>query len=286
LLALFLVNGACQRSQFATTTRHSSNGKITYVNHYPSERTKSSKVKSSKSHLKESNGQNNSLAPDRTGVVNLSEPEITTINPAPISRNENLIASTSNEPAIITEKKEQIVPVNELILSLKKHYGFNMGNSFPDTLKSNMQKKGKTNDSITQQEIKFTNGYEATVKIISQSQDTLKYHLINEPDVVRTVLMGQIEAIYQVVPYSGKEQVADTRKTEPLSIVAFICSILAFVPVYGIPFALLAIIFGAVSLRRIFRNEERFKGGSFAYYSLVIGILIIEWTIKHYLLNI
>ena len=124
------------------------------------------------------------------------------------------------------------------------------------------------------------------MKIIQQSHDTLKYHLIYDPEVLRSAMMEQVDTIFQVESYSHKEKVVDTRKTEPLGVVGFICSILGFVPVYGIPFALLAIIFGEVSIRRIYRNQERFKGGNLAYYGLIIGSMIIEWTIIHYCLPI
>jgi hypothetical protein len=261
LLALFLVNGACQRSQFSTTTRHSSNGKVTYVNHYPAERSKSSKFKYPKNHLTETKAQNNSMAPDRTGVVNLPEPEITTINPAPMSDYENLIASTSSEPAIIAEKKEQ--------------------NSLPDTLKSNMPKMGTTNDSITQQVIKFKNGQKETVRITSQSRDTLKYELLSEQGVVRFVMMEQVDTILLVkISNPIKAKVADTRKTEPLGKWGFISSLIGFIPLIGIPFALLAIVFGAVSLHKIHRHPEKFNTDKgFAYASLFLGILGIAFSI-------
>ena len=268
-------------SKFSTTTRHSSNGKVTYVNHYPAERSKSSKFKYPKNHLTETKAQNNSMAPDRTGVVNLPEPEITTINPAPMSDYENLIASTSSEPAIIAEKKEQIIPVNELILSLKKHYGFNMCNSLPDTLKSNMPKMGTTNDSITQQVIKFKNGQKETVRITSQSRDTLKYELLSEQGVVRFVMMEQVDTILLVkISNPIKAKVADTRKTEPLGKWGFISSLIGFIPLIGIPFALLAIVFGAVSLHKIHRHPEKFNTDKgFAYSSLFLGILGIAISI-------
>jgi len=140
LIVLFLVMGACQRSQFSTTTRKYQNGKVTYINHYSTERTKSLKVTVHKSHLKETEAQNNSIASDRTGVQNLPEPEIATLDPAPISQNENLIASTSDEPSIIAVNDNRIA------------------NLYPDTTKRITPSKGTINDSIIQNVIKFKNG--------------------------------------------------------------------------------------------------------------------------------
>ena len=93
---------------------------------------------------------------------------------------------------------------------------------------------------------------------------------------MRLVMMEQVDTILLVkISNPIKAKVADTRKTEPLGIVGFICSMLGLVPFFGIPFALLAIIFGALSLRRIRRNQERFKGKNYARTSLIIGILIM-----------
>jgi hypothetical protein len=254
---------------------------VTYINHYSVERSKSAKVKYPKNHLTETKAQNNSPAPDRTGVGNLPKPEIAKINSASMSYNENLIASNSSEPAIIAEKKEQIVPVNELILSLKKHYGFNMCNSLPDTLKSNMPKMGTTNDSITQQVIKFKNGQKETVRITSQSRDTLKYELLSEQGVVRFVMMEQVDTILLVKSAKPiKTKVVDTRKVEPIGKWGFISSLIGFIPLIGIPFALLAIVFGAVSLHKIHRHPEKFNTDKgFAYASLFLGILGIAFSI-------
>ena len=232
------------------------------ANHYHREKNKLSKGNFHKHQLNETESQLSTFSSSREDVRNSTEAEITKIKPASISPNENLIASTSNEPTLIAVRKNQMVSVNDLILSLKKHYGFNIGNSFSDTIKSKVPKKESINTGTYFQVIKFKNGHEQAVKIIQQSHDTLKYHLIYDPEVLRSAMMEQVDTIFQVESYSHKEKVVDTRKTEPLGVVGFICSILGFVPVYGIPFALLAFIFGEVSIRRIHRNQERFKGSN------------------------
>lgn len=47
-------------------------------------------------------------------------------------------------------------------------------------------------DLFAQQVIKFTNGHEEIVKLISRHGDTLKYQKISEPNVVRSVLMQNV----------------------------------------------------------------------------------------------
>jgi hypothetical protein len=251
LIALLIISGACQRSQFSTTTRHSRNGRVTYVNHYPAERTRSPKGTIHKNHSQGTEAQNNILTPGTTNVKDL---------PVPVSREENLVASTSNEPVILVEKDYRVTDLS------------------PDTTKSTKSKKRTANDSITQQVIKFKNGHKETVKIIYQSHDTLKYELIAEPGVVRSVMMDQVDSILQVkylVVKEKKEKVVDTRKKEPLGKVGFIFSIIGFLPVIGIPFSLLAIVFGAVSLHKIHRYPNRFKGKGLAKASLILGIIAI-----------
>jgi hypothetical protein len=63
-------------------------------------------------------------------------------------------------------------------------------------------------------------------------------------------------------------------KTEGLGLAGFIVS-LAGLFVLGIPFGLIGIIFGSISLTRIKRSPGRYKGRGFALTSLIIGIIDI-----------
>jgi uncharacterized membrane protein YidH (DUF202 family) len=65
------------------------------------------------------------------------------------------------------------------------------------------------------------------------------------------------------------------RKTESLGIVGFIFSILGIIPIFGLPFGILAVLFGALSLKKINRHPERYKGRGVANASLIIGILMV-----------
>jgi hypothetical protein len=65
----------------------------------------------------------------------------------------------------------------------------------------------------------------------------------------------------------------DTRKNEKWGVTGFILSIVGLVPVFGLPFAVIGVILGAVSLGRIRRNPELYKGKFFAIASLVLGII-------------
>ncbi|MEI6900288.1 MAG: DUF4190 domain-containing protein, partial [Bacteroidota bacterium] len=68
-------------------------------------------------------------------------------------------------------------------------------------------------------------------------------------------------------------------KTEKLGLVGFILSFLGVVPLIGIPFAVLAIIFGATSLKRIKRNPQKYKGKGFAIASILIGSAMLVTNI-------
>lgn len=273
LITLSMVFSACNRSQFSTTSRHYKNGKIVYINQYHSERSKFSKVKSLKGYLKETDTQNNSPASAGKNLENLYETGITKIKPARIPDDKNLIASNSNEPTIIALNKNQKFLIDDLILSLKKHKGVKTSNSNPDTTKNTAPKKGTTNDSITQTVIKYKNGQKETIRIIYQSHDTLKYQLISETNIMRTIMMEKVDSILQVKSIPGQGKVIDTRKTEKLGLVGFILSIPGLFPVFGLPFAILAVIFGARSIRKINRYPERFKGKENAHASLILGII-------------
>ncbi len=60
-------------------------------------------------------------------------------------------------------------------------------------------------------------------------------------------------------------------KTEKLGLFGFIFSFLGIIPVVGIPFGILGIVFGAISLRKITRNPAKYKGKGFAIAGMVIG---------------
>jgi hypothetical protein len=59
-------------------------------------------------------------------------------------------------------------------------------------------------------------------------------------------------------------RVVNTRKTERYGLFGFISSIPGLVPVAGLPFAVLAVILGTISLKRIQSYPERYKGKGFA----------------------
>jgi hypothetical protein len=252
LVALFVLVSSCQRSQFSTTTRQYKNGKVTYVNNYHKERNRTSKGKSHKNHLKETEKRNSISAIEKTEKHNLTEPKVTEINPVPI---QDLIASTSNEPLIIELTENQ-----ELINAI----------SYPDTFSSKNPKKEIVNGRFNQQIIKFKNGHQETVKIISQSHDTLYFALITEPKIVRGVLLEQIDTILQD---SIRAKADYHHRTEKLGLIGFILSFIGLIPMIGIPFAIIGVLFGVSSLKRMHRYPGHYKRKGLAIASLIIGSL-------------
>jgi hypothetical protein len=247
-------------SQFSKTTRQYKNGKVTYVNTYPKERCKPSKGKSPKSQLKGIDAQNSIPPPTRTEVQNVTEPQITKITSATIQDFDNLIVSTSNETTFIamTENRE---PVN--------------ANSLPDTIKSKVPNKGAIMDNSIKQVIKYKSGKKEKIYVISQSHDTLFYTLTEEPEIVRGIILEQVDTIYP----SAKTKSPDAAKTEKLGRKGFILSIIGFIPIFGIPCAVLSVIYGIRSLVRIRHFPEKYKGKGFGIAGLIIGTLAIIFNI-------
>lgn len=274
LIALFMTSGACQRSQFSTTTRHKKNGKVTYVNNYSKEGSKISNNKSHKNKLNKSLIPQESTSDDRTVVQNLPEPEIQKIAPVSFSNNKNLLLSTSNEPAIISVNENRNVGNNELLLSKSIHYQASNTGCYADTNKMIAPKRGTTMDLSVQQVIRLKNGHKILAGIIYQSNDTLFYQSSSNPDVTKIVKVEEVDTIIKVKYIdSTTGKVVDMRKTESLGIVGFIFSILGIIPIFGLPFGILAVLFGALSLKKINRHPERYKGRGVANASLIIGIL-------------
>jgi Domain of unknown function (DUF4190) len=72
---------------------------------------------------------------------------------------------------------------------------------------------------------------------------------------------------------------ADNRKMEKHGLTGFILSIFGLIPIVGLPLAILGLVFGIKSLRKIKRNPELYKGKGFAIASIVLGVLGIVGTI-------
>ena len=64
-----------------------------------------------------------------------------------------------------------------------------------------------------------------------------------------------------------------TGRVEKLGLAGFILSIPGLVPVVCLPLAILAVIFGIISLKRIKRNPALYKGKGFAMASIILGVL-------------
>ncbi|HEX7412186.1 MAG TPA: DUF4190 domain-containing protein [Bacteroidales bacterium] len=76
-------------------------------------------------------------------------------------------------------------------------------------------------------------------------------------------------------PKTEKKEIqsADTRKIEKFGLTGFILSILGLFPIVGLPLAILGLIFGIKSLRKIHRNSTLYKGKGFAIASIIFGVL-------------
>lgn len=73
---------------------------------------------------------------------------------------------------------------------------------------------------------------------------------------------------------NSSDQSPLNKKIQPLAILSFLFSIVGLF-IAGIPFGLAAVIFGAVSLKKIGLAPDRFKGKGFAIAAIAIGILDI-----------
>ena len=280
LVALLEVNVACQRSQFSTTTRHTSNGKVTYSNHYPVERNKSSSGKSHKSKIKAPVVQNISTAVERTEIQYIPELGITQDNNILITNSTGLLASTSNEPIIYKTNINLINSDNYKKSPNNDYVNETIKDSISDTIKRKTPNKNLTFDPSFAHIIKFKSGNEDTVRIVSHSQDGLYYQLISEPKKTKFVLMAEVDTIRTDTLYSFKqgEDIPNEKATDAEKKgLAF--SLLGFVPVIGIPFAIMGIILGAKNLRRIGKNLTSIRRKRIALSSVIIGIAALIFNI-------
>src|ERR1035437_916259 len=93
-----------------------------------------------------------------------------------------------------------------------------------------------------------------------------KMKALSVPDTFR----GDSPKYNNIKTNSGNYQ---HRKTEGLGLTGFILTLIAWVIVYTGFLCILGIIFGAVSLHKINKHPERFKGRGFAIVSIILGIV-------------
>ena len=280
LMALFVVVSSCRRSQFSTITRQYKNGKVTYVNNYPVEINKLSNGKSYISKTKEANAQNITTAVTRIEIQNLPEPGITKDNNVLMTNSINLLASNSNKPFIYKTNLNLNNSDNYKKNPINDYFTGTINDSIADTIKSKMPGENLTFDPSFAHIIKFKSGNEEKVRILSHSQDGMYYHLISEPKKTRFVLMAEVDTILTDTAYSFN-QVEDikTEKAKPPEMKGIKYSLIGFVPVIGIPAAIIGIILGARNLHRLRKNLASIKGKKIALSTLIIGIVTLIFNI-------
>jgi hypothetical protein len=122
--------------------------------------------------------------------------------------------------------------------------------------------------------IRLKKGRKISAGFIYQSHDTLFYKSTSNPKITNFVTVQQIDTIFKVKYYdSMKSQIVDTRMPDKLGLGGIILSFIGLIPIIGLPFAVAAVILGAISLRKINRHPEKYSGTGKAYGSLVLGIL-------------
>jgi uncharacterized membrane protein len=130
----------------------------------------------------------------------------------------------------------------------------------------------------------------ATIVLISLSSFSLKYasndlskteQFISVKSEIKSSTIFEKASEHPVKPQKNKTKKLkklnkknDEPKNEGLGIAGFILGIVGwFTPYLGFIMCLLALIFGAVSLGKIVRNPDKFKGKGFAITALIMGIL-------------
>jgi hypothetical protein len=294
IVGLIVLSSSCQRSQFSTTTRHYKNGRVTYVNNYHKERSRKSKGTYHKNHFKEPDLQNIKSAVERTEMQNHPGPGITSGNNVLITNPSDLLASTSNNPIIYKTDINLINSDNYKKDPIGDHFRWIINDSIADTNKNKKPDKDLTFARSFAHIIKFKNGNEDTVRIISHSHEGIYYHRITEPKKTRFVMMAEVDTILTDTTHSFKQEQDITTKQgqdigpneqditprEAKSQDRWLTySVMGIIPLIGIPFAIIGIIMGARNLYRIRNNQASIKGKKIARSTLITGIITLIWNI-------
>ena len=127
-LVVILLGSSCQRSQFATTTRSSKNGRVVYTNHFKFENPKTVRSKSLSNHLKQ---QEQPATAGVTSGPTRETQELILLHPR---NEEKLFASTSSVPVLMTLTKERKNTSGKLIFPVSSSVDFPASSSHPDTI--------------------------------------------------------------------------------------------------------------------------------------------------------
>jgi|WetSurMetagenome_2_1015567.scaffolds.fasta_scaffold108614_1 hypothetical protein len=274
MLVMIILASSCQRSQFSTTTRQYKNGKVSYLNTHYREHRKTLKGKFHKNHLTVPDEQYSISTVSGTEQQSNGQSLNTEINPVHVLDYENLIASTSIDPEIIRMDQDHSGSTENLILSCYNQPGILKDNGLPDTIKSFAPQQGTTMDFSEENVIRLKKGRKISTGFIYQSHDTLFYKSTSNTKITNFVTGEQVDTIFKVKYYdSMRSQVVDTRIPDKQGLSGLILSFIGFIPIIGLPFAVAAVILGAISIRKINRHPEKYSGTGKAYGSVVLGIL-------------
>lgn len=237
VLAAILVS-ACRQSRFPETVRHSENGRVTYTNVYRNEYVR----------------------------TRIRQPvPAATEGSAPLSG--NVTAKENITPLASVAGEYFVIPGSTVFSSSDPGI-------MVDTIPKKNNFKGALPDTSLEQVIRFKTGKVEAVKIISVSDNMLKYKSAEEKNITRGITTDMVDTVFQVQyrdPGSGK--IVDTRKHDSLGVLGFVFSILGLIPAIGLPFAVLGLIFGMHTLKKIRRFPARYKGTKLAKASIGIAII-------------
>jgi len=146
-LVVILLGSSCQRSQFATTTRSSKNGRVVYTNHFKFENPKTVRSKSLSNHLKQ---QEQPATAGVTSGPTRANMELTLLYPR---NEEKLFASTSSVPVLMTLTKERKNTSEKLIFPVSSSVGSPASSSRPDTITKASSDNGKNAPVIGEQKV-------------------------------------------------------------------------------------------------------------------------------------
>ena len=86
-------------------------------------------------------------------------------------------------------------------------------------------------------------------------------NLISNPNILISVTTDKIDTVFVL------------KVAEPLGVAATVLGVLGLVPVFGLPLAVTALVFGIVSLKRYRSFPERYKRKRLAVAGIVLGAI-------------
>jgi len=183
------------------------------------------------------------------------------------STDDGIVASVDNKQIILTKKKKNDWLTKSKIINQENQRTIEQDQECDIIILKNGQEIKAKVLEVGTTEIKYKMCDNLNGPTFSKSKSDI--FMIKYPNGTKTVI-SEIDN----KSASNQTTISGDKKTEPLSLISFISSLVGLL-VFGILFGTASVIMSAIGLGKINKNPEKWKGKGFAIAGIIIGLIDI-----------